>query len=159
MTAPDMPGVFRQSLAVVMGEIFERVQAGFFLDPGTSLFETLATVSAAEAARPVSARRASIAGQVGHVQFALEEAPRFARGESDGPADRAASWRRAEVTPDEWAALQGQVRAAYQEMMALMRDDRTWQSPNAIGGAMVLVAHRAYHLGEIRQALGVVRDE
>ncbi len=36
-------------------ETFEQVQ-GMYLDKGTSLFETLATVTAEEASRPVSAK-------------------------------------------------------------------------------------------------------
>ena len=43
-----------------------------YLDGGTSLFETLATITAEEASRPVSAACASLAAQVEHVRFYLD---------------------------------------------------------------------------------------
>ncbi len=45
---------------------------GFFLDPGESLFPTLAAISAAEASIPVSTSCASIAAQVKHTTYYLE---------------------------------------------------------------------------------------
>jgi hypothetical protein len=35
----------------------------------------------------------------------------------------------------------------------MLQGDIDWDSENAIGGALAIVVHTAYHLGEIRQAL------
>ena len=63
--------VFKKELFDLLEETFERVQ-GIYLDKGTSFFETLETISAVEASRPVSATCASIAAQVEHVRFYLQ---------------------------------------------------------------------------------------
>ena len=121
------------------------------------MFETLETVSAEEASRPVSATCASIAGQVEHVRFYLEVLERYMRGEKVGPVDWQASWRVMGVTPEEWAALRARLEAAYRSVSAVMRGFETWEGENDVGGALAVVAHTAYHLGEIRQALCTVR--
>lgn len=46
---------FVKALYSVLGETFERVE-GHYLDPGNSLFETLAGISAAEASIPVGSK-------------------------------------------------------------------------------------------------------
>src|SRR5690554_3547409 len=48
-------------------ETFDRVH-GYYLNRGTSLFETLATISAETASIPVSADCATLAAQVAHVR-------------------------------------------------------------------------------------------
>ncbi len=88
---------FTQEFYALLEETFERVR-GISLDRGTSLFETLATISAEEASRPVSATCASIAAQVEHVRFYLEVLERYLRGETVGAVDWQASWRLTGVT-------------------------------------------------------------
>lgn len=137
-------------------ETFERVE-GIYLDKGTSLFETLATISAEEASRPVSARCAPIAAQVEHTAFYIRTLARYMRGERVGTVDWGASWRRGAVTPEEWAALNAELRAAYDDVRALMRTFATWEGEEELGGALAIVAHTAHHLGEIRQALCTIK--
>jgi hypothetical protein len=147
---------FTKALLLLFEETFERVH-GIYLDGGTSLFETLATVSAAEASRRVARACAPIAAQVEHTAFYLETSVRLARGEEVGPIDWAATWRRTSVTPEEWTALLERLRAAHRALLALAAEPATWADERAIGGAMGVLAHTAYHLGEIRQGLGVLR--
>ncbi len=147
---------FTSALERLLDETFARVQ-GIYLDKGTSLFETLDTVSAEEASRPVSASCASIAAQVEHVCFYLEILARYARREVVGGIDWQASWQRTGVTPEEWEALNERLRDAHRDILAIVGDIETWGDENAIGGAMAVVVHTAYHLGEIRQALCVVK--
>jgi hypothetical protein len=64
---------FTNALYTAIDETFDNVH-GYFLDKGTSLFETLATISAAEAFVPVSGRCATLAAQVKHVAFYLDSA-------------------------------------------------------------------------------------
>lgn len=147
---------FTSALNALLDETFMHVQ-GIYLDKGTALFETLDTVSAAEASRPVSVTCASIAAQVEHVSFYLEVLARYLRGEAVGEVDWAASWRRIDVTLSEWDARKGRLREAHRDIMALVRNGETWKDEGAIGSALAVVVHTAYHLGEIRQALCVVK--
>ncbi len=147
---------FTTEVFTFLDETFEQVR-GIYLDKGTSLFETLATVSAEEASRPVSSGCASIAAQVEHVRFYLEVLGRYAHGETVGKVDWQASWRLTTVTPEEWEALKGRLRDMHRDILAIVGDARTWENEDAIGGSMAIVAHTAYHLGEIRQALCTIK--
>ena len=147
---------FTKALSGLLTETFEQVHS-IYLDPGTSLFETLETISAEEASRPVSATCASIAAQVEHVRFYLAVLARYARGEQVGKIDWADSWQLQQVTPDGWDALKGRLRAAHRDILAIVADETTWQNEDAIGGSLAIVVHTAYHLGEIRQALCTIK--
>src|SRR5262245_66522402 len=95
---------FTKDLFELFDETFERVQ-GIYLDKGTSLFETLETITAEEASRPVSARCASIAGQVEHVRFYLQVLQDYMQQKEVGKIDWEASWYLKTVTPEQWDAL------------------------------------------------------
>src|SRR5512141_873062 len=98
---------FSAELFDLLDETFDHVH-GIFLDGGTSLFETLATISAEEASRPVSATCASLSAQVEHVNFYLDRTIEFARGNNPGPADWDEIWRTVrDVTPEQWEASKG----------------------------------------------------
>lgn len=138
-------------------ETFEQVQ-GIYLDKGTSLFETLATITAEEASRPVSARCASLAAQVEHVCFYIDTLETYLRGDDPGKVDWGAIWREVEaVTPEEWAASHERLRESYARVVALMRSFETWDVEAQLADALAIVVHTAYHLGEIRQALCTLR--
>ena len=57
-------------LLEALDETFEQVH-GIYLDKGTSLFETLATITAEQASQPVGGRCATLAAQVAHVDLYL----------------------------------------------------------------------------------------
>ena len=147
---------FTGELYPLLEETFERVH-GIYLDKGTSLFETLEMITAEEASRPVSARCASIAGQVEHVRFYLQVLQDNMQQKEVGKIDWAASWYLKTVTPEEWAALKQLLRSTYQDLTALIKGFDTWQGENELGGALAIVVHTAYHLGEIRQALCTIK--
>lgn len=146
---------FKSSLFGILDEAFEGVR-GMFLDEGTSLFETLDTVSAEAASRPVSEPCSSIAGQVDHTRFYLDVMLRFARGEQVEGIDWDASWQTTAVTDEEWQALKAGLRDSYRELRSVLDEDATWDNEYAVGGAMAVLAHSAYHLGEIRRSLCTV---
>lgn len=149
---------FRRNLLNVMTETFEK-PLGIYLDPETSLFQTLDTVSAAEASIPVGGKCASLAAQVAHTTFFIESFERFALQGDDSPRDWGEIWRTVEkVTPGEWDAYKSKLREAYERMMKLFRENPEWNE-NTIGGALSIVVHSAYHLGEIRQALCMVKNK
>jgi hypothetical protein len=57
------------------------------------------------------------------------------------------------VTPAAWAESQRRLAETYQRLTALLRGLDAWEGENEIGGAMAVLVHTAYHLGEMRQAL------
>ena len=144
---------FANNLFALLEETFESKHHGIYLDNGTSLFETLETVSAQEASIPVGGKCASLAAQVAHVTFFIESFERFALQGDNSPRDWGEIWRTVEkVTPAEWDEHKRKLNDAYLRMGKLFHANKLWNEDN-IGGALSIVAHTAYHLGEIRQAL------
>jgi hypothetical protein len=148
--------LFTSELFPLIEETFERVH-GIYLDKGTSLFETLDTITADEASRPVSARCASIAGQVEHVRFYLQVLQDYMQQKEVGRVDWEASWHVKTVTAAEWDVLRQRLKSTYQDLTTLIKGFTTWQGENELGGALAIVVHTAYHLGEIRQALCTIK--
>jgi hypothetical protein len=144
---------FTSALYSLLDETFDNVQ-GFFLDKGNSLFETLATISAAEASIPVGGKCATLAAQVKHVAFYLDVLEKSVRTQQFEQQDWGKIWRETSaVSPEEWEALKAAVRESYNRLKALINDTPDWSSEQQIGGAIAAIVHTAYHLGEIRQAL------
>jgi hypothetical protein len=148
---------WKKELFAVLDETFERVE-GIYLDKGTSLFETLATVTAAEASRPISAQCASIAAQVNHVRYYLDVLMGYMRQQPPQSVDWPASWQVPAVTEPEWDTLRQGLQESYQQVRALFESIEGWDGDDDIAGALAIVIHTAYHLGEIRQGLGVLRS-
>lgn len=143
---------FKKNVLQFMTETFEKPM-GIYLDPETSLFQTLETISAAEASIPVGNKCASLAAQVAHVIYYIESFERFALQGDNSPRDWGLIWRTVEkVTPEEWEAYKSKLREAYDRMVKLFTENPMWNE-DTIGGALSIVVHSAYHLGEIRQAL------
>jgi len=143
---------FATNLFQLMGETFEN-PIGIYLDRNTSLFQTLDTVSAQEASIPVGGKCASLAAQVAHVIFYIESFERYTLYNDTSPRDWGEIWRTVEkVTPEEWDTYKDKLKQAYQRMDKLFHENKIWNE-DTIGGALSIVVHTAYHLGEIRQAL------
>jgi len=151
-----MSNDFTANLFKLMEETFES-PLGIYLDKNTSLFQTLETVSAQEASIPVGGMCASLAAQVAHVTFFIEAFERFAIHQDASPVDWGEIWRTVQkVTPEEWDALKDKLRQTYQRINNLFHENPTWNE-DTIGGALSIVVHTAYHLGEIRQALCILK--
>ncbi len=143
----------------VLDEVFE-THHGIFLDPDTSMFQTLDGISAAQASIPVGGRCASVAAQVAHVTFYLEvlESYLATRRQNQG-ADWGEIWRSVDaVTPEAWADLKNGLKTTYGRLMGHLREVEDWDDPNVISAAMAIAVHSAYHLGEIRQAMCTLLD-
>lgn len=144
---------FKSAFRRLLEETFEHVH-GYYLDGGTSLFETLAGVSAADASRPINGRCATLAAQVKHVAFYIDLLDRSVRSGQDEPVDWGEIWRTTgAVTPAEWDALTAGLRASHGRLLALVDATPDWNQPEVLAGTLGVLAHTAYHLGEIRQAL------
>ena len=147
------PGDFANPLYDLLEETFENKHHGIYLDKGTSLFETLDGVTAAQASIPVGGKCASLAAQVAHMIFYIECFERFALQNDTSPVDWGEIWRTVEkVTPEEWDQMRANLKATYQRINTLFHQNQTWNQ-DTIGGSLSIVVHTAYHLGEIRQAL------
>lgn len=150
------PADYVNSLFGVFEETFE-AHHGIYLDKDTSLFQTLETVSAEEASIPVGGKCASLAAQVAHVIFYMEVLERYVVYQDSSPADWGEVWRTVEkVTPEEWEEYKRKLKDAYQRMGSMFRGNPVWNE-DSISGSMAIVVHTAYHLGEIRQALCILK--
>jgi hypothetical protein len=92
---------FTSAIYTLLDETFDNVH-GHYLDKGTSLFETLATISAEEASTPVGGRCATLAAQVRHVAFYLDVLEQGLRTLQFTSQDWGKIWRETNaVTPEE----------------------------------------------------------
>ncbi len=152
MESKIKPEDFTGNLFALLEETFEAKHHGIFLDRGTSLFETLDTVSAQEASIPVGGKCASLAAQVAHVTYYIEVLERYVNHDPT-PTDWGYIWRTVEkVSPEEWEDYKLKLKDTYLRIDKLFRDNQLWDD-DRVGGALAIVVHTAYHLGEIRQAL------
>jgi hypothetical protein len=152
MTHESTRRLLSDAIATALDETFAHVH-GMYLDKGTSLFETLDTVSAAEASQPVSDRCASIAAQVAHTTYYLNVLHDYMLGKDVKGADWGAAWRTVSVNADEWQAQKDALNKAYLRVRKQIFAVEAWDREELVGGALAIVVHSAYHLGEIRQAL------
>lgn len=136
----------------LLTETFESVQ-GAYLDKGDSLFETLAEISAAGASQPMG-DCATIAAHVAHTRYYLEvlEDRMFGRDLSYVNWDKI--WNEvSSVDEAEWDALIADLRATYERVKSHLDDAESWQGITELSSMLGIIAHSAYHLGEIRQMM------
>ncbi|HEY3474889.1 MAG TPA: hypothetical protein VGK56_09785, partial [Anaerolineales bacterium] len=115
-----------QNLLEVLDETFV-THHGIFLDGGTSLFETLETITAAEASIPVGGKCATLAAQVAHVNFYIEVLEAYILNQDKGKVDWDEIWRRVNtVSPDEWQAYKNQLRETYQRVISMLQRREDW---------------------------------
>ena len=145
---------FKNAFMPLFAEIFgvSESEHGFILDNGQSgLIGTIMNVSAAQASQAPNNNQATLASHTGHVLFLLHLFAAFERGENPVP-DWAGSWSVRQVDESAWDGLRQDLRTAYATVAERMQNREEWPAP-AVGAAMMLLAHCAYHVGEIRQRL------
>jgi hypothetical protein len=153
MSSQIQADLFTDALYTLLDETFDNVH-GYFLDRGTSLFETLATISAEEASIPVGDKCATLAAQVKHIAFYLDVLEYQVRSGVYEKQDWGKIWRETSaVSADEWEESKAALRESYERLQRLIADTQEWPSEQHVGGAIAAIVHTAYHLGEIRQAL------
>ena len=157
MTSQIQAEHFTANIYGLLDETFDNVQ-GYFLDKGTSMFETLATVSAEEASIPVGGQCATLAAQVKHVAFYLQVIEEALRSQEFKKQDWDKIWRETSaVSPDEWEAIKSELRERYDRIKTFINETTEWSNERLIGGVIATIVHTAYHLGEIRQALCILK--
>ena len=148
---------FTNALYALLDETFDDVQ-GYFLDKGTCMFETLATISAEEASAPTGGQCATLAAKVKHVAFYLDVVERNLRSGTFHRVDWGEIWRTVgAVSPAEWENIQSELRESTNRIRAFIHETQEWPDERRTGLAIAAVVHAAYHLGEIRQALCTVK--
>lgn len=141
----------------LLGETFE-THYGIYTENGTSLLETLATLSAAEASVPVGGKCPTLAAQVAHTAFYLEVMERAMHGEDVEQVDWEHIWNTVSaVTPEEWETSKSHLAATYKRVRAEVAYLEEWDENSFY--VLGMIVHSAYHLGAIRQALCVVKAE
>ena len=156
VTVEQIGAAFRSALTVALEECFTR-HHGYMLDPDEYFFATLEGISAEEASVPVSSSSSTIAAQVNHTRFYIDAILDVVRTGEYKKLDWDGSWKIDAVDDAQWQALVAELRRAFAEITELASGFDDW-TENTIGGAIGLVAHSMYHLGQIREGIAVVRD-
>jgi len=127
--------------------------------PKCGILGTVESLSAAEASKtPTPGDPLTIASHVGHLRFALDLANRAARGENPyANANWARSWDTRSVAEAEWKILLAGLRAQYEAFREILASGKAWEDEEFMTGTLGLIAHGAWHLGAIRQGLGLTR--
>jgi hypothetical protein len=158
MTASD--SIFQRALGKLLTEIFDGPPAGeaYLLNPGDpGLLRQLDAIDAAAASARTMPGRTTIASHVDHVLYGFTLMNRWAAGEPNpwAGADWEASWRRTQVSDDEWRSLRDNLRRETGKWRKHVADRASWDDMSA-AGALSSAAHTAYHLGAIRQILAAM---
>lgn len=149
---------FTKVLFELLDETFDNIH-GFYLDRNASMFETLANITADEASIPVGGKCGTLAAQVRHVAFHLDYIEKYFGDLNPPQADWGEIWRTVtRVTPQEWRSIQSELRTNYNRILKLFKSAPDWSSQYEIGTGLAVVVHTAYHLGEIRQAMCILRS-
>jgi uncharacterized protein (TIGR02246 family) len=120
------------------------------LDCGSDgLLGAIQSLSAETASEELAPNHASIASHCAHLLFSLHVFDAGERREiPDTPPDWPSSWRTRVVNAVEWQQLQADLRAVYETLIPRIHGSDDWPEPH--------LAHTAYHVGEIRQMLGLL---
>ena len=126
--------------------------------PESGFLGTLEGLSLADANRPLlDGEGLTVASHAGHLRFSLELANRAMRGENPyKDANWARSWDIRKVGEAEWKGLLASLRKEYAALRESIAAGEAWKDEDSLTGTFGLIAHGAWHLGALRQALGRV---
>lgn len=150
---------FTRELFECLDETFYQTH-GVYLDKNTSLFQTLAGVSAAEASQRAGSQCATIAAQVEHVRFYLDVLNETISAQKTLDVNWREIWETiGEVTPDHWKAQKQRLKDSYDRVLDTLRNYEHWDGEYGVAGSMAVLVHTAYHLGGIRQSLCAIKSK
>src|SRR5215212_10230295 len=116
MSTQTVVELFKKELFECLDETFMQVH-GIYLDKGTSLFDTLESISAEDASRSIAEGCAPIAAHVEHARFYLEVLNDAMRTEEVTKVDWREIWQSVrEVTPEEWEEKKRKLKESYQRV-------------------------------------------
>ena len=153
MPSPIPHDTVATAVLELFDETFSRVQ-GIYLDRGTSLFETLESISAEQASRSMGGEGSTIAAHVAHVIYYLEVLERYLLTHDAGAVDWGEVWRSVHAVDEAgWNALRERLRATSARIREQLAGFDDWGVPDRLTESLGIVIHSSHHLGEIRQAL------
>jgi len=120
---------------------------------------TIERLDAAAASRPLSAGEPlSVASHAGHIRYSLHLTNLAMRGENPYPdADWKGSWARRVVGEAEWKELVAAIAKEIDDLReAFAAGMVKWDDEVIATGTLAALMHGAWHLGAIRQGLGLV---
>jgi len=147
--------LFSSAVYALIEESFEKVN-GIYLDQGTSLTETIATLSSDDASRQAAENGTTIAAHVHHVCFYMRVLNDHMQGKLQEKVDWNQSWVVSKVNEREWKALGDRLQDDFKNLKGYMGNVSDWNDEHRLGGALAIIAHTAYHLGAIRQILKII---
>lgn len=124
-----------------------------FADKGQGLLQVLDGVSAADASRPVGTN--TVAGQAAHILLGLKASAQWI-GTKSVDVDWSNPYPVSTVDEAAWEKLRADLRAGYAEAAKVV-GERATAGAEEFAGAVGAVAHAAYHLGQVRKMLAVLR--
>jgi len=141
----------------LLTETFESVQ-GAYLDQGTSFFETLAQISAADASQPMG-NCATIAAHVAHTRYYLDVLEDRMFGRDLSTVNWNQIWEEvSSVDQAQWDQMVADLRATYERIKGHLDSADQWEGINELSSMLGIIVHSAYHLGEIRQMMCHLRS-
>ncbi len=151
--------LFKKEFFECLDETFAH-HHGIYLDRGASLFETLKSISAADASRSLAEGCATIAAHVEHVRYYLDVLNEMMQKEKlPEKVDWRDIWQNVRaVTPEEWQAAQQRLAESYERVSTTIKTYESWDGDYGIAGALAVLVHTAYHLGGIRQAWAAIKS-
>ena len=125
--------------------------------PDAGLLGSLSTVTAAQAGVQPFPGGDSIAANCNHVRYYLSLANRSFSGENAfSAADWSSSWAVQQVTETQWRELREALAAELETTNRILKSGIDWDQPMYLKGCLGLLAHGAWHLGAVRQLIGVI---
>jgi hypothetical protein len=125
-----------------------------YLDGGAGLFQTIGSVSAEVASRAPLPGYPTIAAHCVHLGYFVQMLDGILLGE-DPVLDWPGSWKVHEVDDAAWRIVRSDLHDRYRQLRATLAARGAWDD-DAIGDALAILAHTAYHLGAVRQILRTV---
>ena len=153
MTNTISQAAISKTILALLDETVE-THYGIYLDKCTSLLETLAKIDYVKASAPAGGGCATLAAHVEHIVFYLDVLEKYAMGESVGKQDWGKIWARINtVSESEWESSRTKLRTTYIRVRNMIAEIEDWGTGKSLEGALAIIVHTAYQLGEIRQAL------
>ena len=136
---PDLSKPIRHSLALLLRELLNGPSdnVAFVLNPGDrGLLASLDALSA-EAANARPNGRSSVTAHVDHLRYGFELLNRWARGENPwADANYAASWKRQQISEDEWRALRAMLADEARAWTTAIGERREWDDVTMTGDVL-----------------------
>ncbi len=150
----DKDKMITRELLDLFDETFEKVH-GFYLDKGTSLFETINNISSEEASRKRGDIEETIAGHVDHIKFYIIVLQEYITDKRTGVTDWKKSWKTEAVNEKEWEYLKETLFKEYKQLCIFIESIDEWVNGDYLGGILSILTHCSSHLGAIRQLMDI----